>query len=289
MSSATTHAGAHPVEAIARRHPGLVTLARAGWLAKGVVYLLLGVIAIPIGWRGLSGDASSDQEASQSGAVARIAESSAGTVALWAIGIGLLLYVLWRIASVLLPTDGSAKAWAVRVGYALSAAVYAALAWSAISMARRGGQSGGNRSEESRVDEATRSLMENPAGRWLVGLAGAVVVVVGLAFVVHGLRAKFRDELEPGGVGPIDHERIVMLGRIGWIGRGIVMAVIGWFLIRAAADFNPDEAVGFDGALRTMTSSTPGALLALLVAVALAVYGAFCVVSAPKVRLKGAD
>ena len=82
-------------------------------------------------------------------------------------------------------------------------------------------------------------------------------------------------------------EQIVTLGRVGWVGRGVMMVVIGWFLVRAAVDFRPDEAVGIDGALREMTSSTAGALVALFVAVALVVYGVFCLVAAPKVRLKG--
>lgn len=290
MNSTVAHHGrSHDVEDIARRHPGLVALCRAGWFAKGVVYALLGVLAVPIAWRGLTGDGGSDDEASQTGAVARIAQSSAGTLALWAVGIGLFLYVVWRIASLLLPAESSAKAWATRAGYAISAAAYAALGWTAISLARSGGEGGGSQSEESRVDKMTRQLMENSAGRWLVGLIGVVVIAIGIYFVVRGVKAKFRDELEPGGVGPVSEHQIVTLGRIGWVGRGVVMAVIGWFLLQAALDFDPDEAVGFDGALRQMTSSTLGAVLALLVAVALVVYGAFCMISAPRARLKGAD
>ena len=90
-----------------------------------------------------------------------------------------------------------------------------------------------------------------------------------LYFVVKGLRAKFRDELEPGGVGPVSHESIVTLGRVGWVGRGIVMGLVGWFLTSAAVQFRPDEAKGIDGALREVTDSTLGALLVGFAAVAL--------------------
>jgi Domain of Unknown Function (DUF1206) len=280
---------AHPsrtVATVAGHHPGLVRLARVGWFAKGVVYVLLGALAVPIGWRGLTGTASADDEASQVGAVARIAESSLGSAALWAVGLGLMLYVLWRLVSIVLPTDGSVKAWATRAGYAVSAVMYSLLAWTALSLAR--GQLAAAESEEGKVDRISRQLMESTAGRWGVGLLGVVIIVVGAVFVIRGASADFRDELEPGGVGPFSGEQIVTLGRIGWTGRGCVMAVIGWFLLRAALDARPDEAVGFDGALRQMTSSTFGALIAVLVALALIVYGVFCLVASPKVRLKGA-
>ena len=96
-----------------------------------------------------------------------------------------------------------------------------------------------------------------------------VVIAVGLFFVRQGRQAKFRDELEPGGVGPFSHESIVALGRVGWVGRGVVMGLVGWFLIRAAVRFRPDEAKGIDGALREVTGSTLGAVLVGFAAVAL--------------------
>jgi hypothetical protein len=131
--------------------------------------------------------------------------------------------------------------------------------------------------------------MERSGGRWLVGLVGVGVICVGVFFVVRGVRASFRDELEHGSVGPISHESIVSLGRVGWVGRGLMMMVVGWFVTRAAVRFNPDEAKGMDGALREVTGSTAGSLLVGFVALALILYGAFCVVSAPRERLVGAD
>jgi Flp pilus assembly pilin Flp len=131
--------------------------------------------------------------------------------------------------------------------------------------------------------------MEKTGGRWLVGAVGVIMIAVGVYFVVRGVRAKFRDELEPGDVGPFRHEWIVALGRVGWVGRGIVMALIGWFLARAAVRFRPEEAEGLDNALRNVTGSTAGALLVVFIAVALILYGAFCVISAPKQRLTNAD
>ena len=138
-STLTRESGSRKVEAIAQRHPWLVTVARLGWVAKGVVYMLVGVLAVPIAIDGLRGErgGGGQDEASQTGAVAKIAETSFGSLALWIIAIGLALYVVWRLISILLPAENSATVWLTRVGYLVSAVVYSALAWSALSFARR--------------------------------------------------------------------------------------------------------------------------------------------------------
>ncbi len=290
-STFTTETGSRKVEEIAHRHPSLVTLCRLGWVAKGVVYLVVGVLAVPIAIDGLRGDntQSSSGEASQTGAVGKIAETSFGTVTLWVIAIGLALYVLWRLISIVLPAENTAKAWFTRLGYLVSALVYSALAWTALQFAQQKPAAAGAESEDAKVERYTRELMEKTGGRWLVGAIGVVLIGVGLYFLVKGLMATFRDELEPGDVGPFSHETIVLLGRVGWAGRGVLMSLVGWFLLDAAIKFRPDEAKGFDGALRDATSSTLGALLVGFAAVALVVYGLFCAVSAPRQRLTGAD
>jgi hypothetical protein len=279
--------GSRKVEAVARRNPSLVTVARLGWVAKGVVYVVIGLIAVPIALQGATARRAGGAEASQTGAVAEIAQSSFGSIALWVIALGLALYVLWRVISIVLPAENSAGAWLARAGYVVSAVVYSAVAWSALSFALR--KRGAAESDDAKVERYTRELMGMSAGRWLVGAIGVVVVGIGVYFVIRGLAAKFRDELEPGGVGPLSHESIVTLGRVGWAGRGVVMILVGWFITRAAVNFRPDEAQGIDGALRQVTGSTLGALLVGLAAVGLIVYGLFCVISAPRERLTGAD
>ncbi len=284
--------GSHKAEALAAEHPALVTLARLGWVAKGVIYTLLGVLAIPLAAQALGSDSAGrgDEEVSQSGAVAELAEKSYGSALLWLIAIGLALYVLWRLVSIVLPAENSLKAWVTRGGYLLSALIYAALAWSALSFARSDSSGQGTtESEDSKVERYTRDIMERTGGRWIIGIIGVAVIGIGAYFVVRGVKAKFRRELEPGGVGPFSQNAIITLGRIGWIGRGIMMALIGLFLTRAAIRFEPESASGIDGALREATDSTLGALLVAVVAVALVVYGAFCIISAPRARLVGAD
>jgi hypothetical protein len=260
--------GSETVEELARKHPSLVVLARTGWFAKGVVYALVGVLAFKIaldpGPATPSVAAGGQQsEASQSGAISEIARTSLGEIALWAIAFGLLLYALWRIVSILLPAESSAKTWITRVGYGVSALVYTFLAFSAISFARNGR---GGQSENARIETFTRDMMDNTAGRWIVGGLGVLLVGIALFFLYR-----------------------VRLGQIGWVGRAAMMALIGAFLVRAAVKFNPAEAEGLDGALHRLAQTSWGPVTVALVGAGLVLYGLYCVLSAPVQRLKNAD
>jgi len=294
MTSSTVATGgavSERVEETAQRHPSLVTAARFGWVAKGVVYGMVGVLAVPIAIEGLQSNGARDNgsQASQLGAVTEIARSSWGSIVLWIVAVGLALYVIWRLITVLLPADSSAKAWLTRGGYLISAVTYALLAWTALSFAMDARNANGKKTEDARVEKFTRDVMDVSFGRWLVGAIGLVVIGVGLYFVIKGIRASFRDELEPAGLGPVSHDTIVVLGRVGWIGRGVVMGLVGWFLVRAAVEFRPAEAKGFDGSLREVTDMAIGPFIVAVAAVGLIMYGLFCVISAPRQRLKGAD
>ena len=282
--------GSDKVAEFAQSHPSLVTLAKAGWVAKGVVYTLVGILAVRIVVNGFTRDDTSgaQDEASQSGAIGEIAESSLGTLALWLVAVGLGLYVVWRLVSIALPAENSASAWATRAGYVVSVIVYISLAWTAISLARHHG-SGAAESEDSKVEGFTRDMMEASGGRWIVGMIGAAIVGIAVYFGYKGISASFRDELEPGGVGPVSQHTIVRLGQVGWVGRGVMMLLVGWFLIQAAVNVNPDEARGLDGALREATSTTAGGFLAAIAAFGLIAYGVFCGVSAPRARLTNVD
>jgi hypothetical protein len=284
--------GVDAVEDLARRHRSVVVLARAGWFAKGVVYALVGILAFKIALdpgsaspQTNAGSGGGGSEASQSGAIGAIARSSAGELALWAIAVGLILYVIWRVVSILLPAQPSAKAWVTRVGYGVSALVYAFLAFSAISFARNARRSG--QTENARIETFTRDVMDSTSGRWLVGAVGVAVVGIALFFLYRALTAEFEDELA-GGVGPVSRHELVRLGQIGWVGRAAMMGLIGAFLVRAAVTFDPAEAEGLDGALHRLADTSWGPFMVGLVGGGLVLYGAYCVLSAPVQRLKSA-
>jgi NADH:ubiquinone oxidoreductase subunit 5 (subunit L)/multisubunit Na+/H+ antiporter MnhA subunit len=220
--------------------------------------------------------------------VAEIADSSAGTVLLWVIGIGLFLYAAWRLFTAVLPGDDGGEAAIKRVGYLASAIIYTFLAWTALSFAMAGSSSGsGEQTEDARIERLTRSVMESSTGRWLVGLVGVLLFGLAAYFLVKGLRRNFEDELEPGGVGPVSRVWLERLGRIGWVARSVTVALIATFLVRAAVTYNAQEAEGLDGALRRTADTTLGMWLVVLTGAGLVVYGIYCVISAPRRKLSG--
>jgi len=131
--------------------------------------------------------------------------------------------------------------------------------------------------------------MEHSGGRWLVGLVGAILIGIGAYFAHKGITASFRKELQGGGVGPLTTDQIARAGQVGWCARAGMMGLLGFFLIRAAVQFSPDEAEGLDGALRRLAATTWGTAAVIAMGVGLLVYGTFCVVSAPIQRLRGAS
>jgi hypothetical protein len=273
----------NPTARIAHEHPGLVKFARLGWLAKGVVYLLAGVLIAALvrqalGWS----DSTQSQEASPTGALKEVADTSWGPALLWALAIGLFLYAIWRIFSAFLPGRGGAESWAHRIGYLCSAALYGFLGVTAIALARSEQTTDGNQT----VSDAAKGFMENTAGRWLVGLAGVVLIGVGLYRIKKAVTQDVEDELDLRGM-PAQRERwIRRLAVVGEIGRGVALGLVGFFLVRAAVDFNPAEATGLDGALRRVVDEGWGRAVGAVVALGFIAYGIFCVLTFPRRRLE---
>jgi hypothetical protein len=289
VESTDTHddVGVEQAEEFAREHPTIVRFGRIGWVAKGLVYGLTGVLALLLGIHAARGTADSNDEASPTGAIARIAETSFGGALLIVVAAGLIVYALWRLFSVVLPADNDLKGWVTRAGYLVSAVTYLFLAWTAITFVRQPGKPADG--EDSKVESLSRDLMGRSFGREAVAAIGVILIVIAAVFVWKAASASFTKQLLPGDVGPFSHRTIVILGRIGWVGRAGMMALIGFFLVRAAVRFDPEDAQGLDGSLRQATASTIGTTLVIAVGVGLLVYGVFCVVSAPKRRLIGAE
>ncbi|MCB0967151.1 MAG: DUF1206 domain-containing protein [Ilumatobacter sp.] len=285
--------GSDAAEDFVRRHPGVVKFARVGWAAKGVVYLLTGILAFTIAADpfGSQSDGSSGQ-ADPSGAVATIARQPFGTILMWTMAAGLFLYAAWRIVTVLLPADVDGHSILRRIGYTVSAATYVLLGVTAISLATKPGSSSGGEdgsSQDSQVTKVTRSVMEWPAGRWLIGLAGIVVIGVACYFLYKAISASFEKELEHRSIGPFSWKAVRTAGRIGWFGRAAMMALIGVFVARAAIQFDPDEARGLDDSLRRVVDNDLGMVLVVVVAAGLTLYGAFCVLTAPARKVVATD
>lgn len=285
--------GSDAAEAFVHRHPWVVTAGRVGWLAKGMVYLLTGVLAMTVV---ADPFAIEEGEANQTGAVAKIAQQPFGEALLWVTALGLLVYAAWRLVTVALPAAADGHALLKRAGYVVSAVVYTTLAVTAISLARYPGSPGSAEapSEDSRIGGFTRDLMGWQlggwsAGRWLVGLGGLLVLGVGVYFLVKAVSGRFEREVEHRPVGPLSWDAIKTLGFVGWLGRAAMMGLIGVFVVRAAVQFDAAEAVGLDDSLRRVADNTLGVVLVGVVAIGLIAYGIFCIVTVGRQKLLATD
>ena len=273
----------NPVGHLVAGHPSLVRFARAGWLAKGVVYLLAGVLALVIVARSFGWTTHASPEASPTGAITELARRGGGPFLLWALAVGMILYAAWRLTSALLPGATDTKGWATRIGYVVSAVIYAALALTAISLARAPRTTtDGNQT----VRDATTKLMGHTAGRGLVGAIGVIVVAAGLYHVIAGLRSDVTSDIDTGHMTASRRLWTRRLGAVGEFGRGIGIGLIGVFLLRAAVTYDAAEATGLDGALRRLAVSRPGVALVAVVGIGFVAYGTFCIVTFPRRQLQ---
>ena len=289
MSTSPIHtqpAMGNPVGRLTAEHPGLVKLGRAGWLAKGIVYVIAGVLALGVaakasGWADTS--TAGNQEASPTGAIKTVAGSSGGTLLLWLLAAGLLLYSAWRLVTAFLPGGSDAKAIIHRIGYVVSAIIYATFAFSAIALARHTSQ---DQNGNSKVTDISASVMEHTAGRWVIGAVGVIIVAAGLYRLCKGITMDVNDELDLSGMSATRRVWTERLGAVGEVGRGVGIGLVGFFMVRAALNYNAAEATGLDGALRRLATNTWGLLLVAVVGLGFAAYGVFCVSTFTRRRLQ---
>jgi hypothetical protein len=251
-------------------------LARVGLIAYGVVHLLIAWLALQLAWGG------GGQSADQSGALATLAEQPLGKPLLWVLAIGLVALALWQFAEVLrwrsgLSASGDARKKAVTkiVKSVAKAITYAALAVLAFRFA-----SGGGQSSSSSQQQQTAGVFGWPAGRWLVGLIGLIVIGVGVYLVYKGVSKRFLKQIDLAEAPPRTRNLVEKLGLVGFPAKGVALALVGGLLVYAAVTYDPAKASGLDGALRTVLDAPFGRVLLTLVALGIAAFGAFCFVRA---------
>lgn len=255
------------VAAQARPHAvGIVRLARAGYAAKGIVYLVIGGLAVKAALG--SGGATTDS----GGALSAIADSTAGRFLLLLMAIGLLGYALWAVLSAFLDAEDrgdDAKGVALRAGQVWRGLIYGALGVQAFLFFSRSQQ----QSSGSGAENWSARALELPWGRALVGAAGAGLIGYALYQLWRGARKNLRKRLRLGGADAHVIDGVVKLARFGIIARGVVFMVMGWFLVRVAMNANADDAAGIGESLATLGSQPYGRVLLGVVAAGLMAYG----------------
>jgi len=246
----------------------------------GVLALLLAARAA--GWT--NNPAAGTQEASPTGALKTVAHASGGQILLGVLAVGMLLYAAWRLVSAFLPGDGSAKSWATRVGYIVSAALYGFLAVTAFSIMRS--KAAASKNGNTSVSHASRGVMAHTGGRLLIGAIGVIVIAAGLYRLVKAFKRDVEDELDLSGVSPARRRWSERMGVIGEVGRGIAIGLIGFFLLQSAITYDPNKATGLDGALRKLATNTGGLILVVIVGIGFLAYGVFCMTTFTHRRLE---
>jgi hypothetical protein len=250
-------------------------VARSGLVAQGLSYGLVGALAVKLAL-GDGGRATSRQGALQS-----LARHSFGEIVLIALAAGFAAYALWRFLQAYAERPGNGesgwKVWGKRAGYVGGGLVYAGLTYSTLKIVAG---SVGQQSQNQKAHHSTATVLAWPAGTWLVGIAGAVLIGVAIGNVYRGLARTFEDRWRLDRLGPSVRRWGSRAGVVGHVARGVVFGLIGVFILRAAIDYSPKDAIGLDGALQKLAQAPYGPWLLGLTAAGLVAYGIYCLVDA---------
>lgn len=245
----------------------LEALARLGLAARGVVWLVIGLLALQV----LLGH---QESTDRNGALVAIADKPLGEVLLVVLAVGFAGYALWRVltAAVGYPDEDGLKRTGKRLLALGKGVVYAGLAWTTIAFLAHPHRKG------DKTSSRTADVMAHSGGRLLIGVLGAVVVAVGIGLVVRAVRMKHEKKLESWRVP--DALPVLGIGTAGLAGRGLVVALLGGFLVRAAVLFDPKQAKGLDAALQTLAQQTLGTLMLAVAVASLLAYALWSFVEA---------
>jgi hypothetical protein len=244
--------------------PAARALARAGLTARGILYILIGWVAILVAL------GQSSHQADQQGALQLLAGQPYGLVLLWLLGIGFAGYALWRLSEAAFGVTGEGNGAGPRLKSLVRALIYAFFAYLTFKVI-----AGAGGSQTKKQQDLTATVMHHPGGQWLVGIAGLAIVIAGLVLVSEGIRRKFLKYLQLSQMSPRTRRLVERLGMIGTAARGAVFALAGVLVIEAAVTYQPAKAGGIDKALLTLRNQPFGEVLLILAALGLIIFGIY--------------
>ncbi len=252
---------------------GLALAARAGYVAKGIVYLLIGGLA-SLAAAGLGGENVGTKEA-----LNRLVAEPFGDPLLGLLGGGLLAYALWRVLQALLDTEGVGlgfKGLGTRLGFLVSGAVHASLGTYCFDLLQHAARASG----EAETQDRTALLMSHPGGVWLVFAVGLVFLGIGTRQLWRAIRRSYLKNWYHRQMGTAQRRFFEVITRWGLSARGVVFVIVGLFLCIAAWQTDPSQAQGLGGALNVLAGQPFGPWLLGIVALGLVGYGLYCLINA---------
>lgn len=241
---------------------------RFGYGARGLVYLIVGSLTFLAAWQGGRAEGTS-------GTLSGLASQPFGLLLLWVIAIGLAAYGLWRLINAAMDLEDhgtDAKGLVARLGLVTTGLIHFGLAISVGALAAGAGSGGG----DGKVEDWTAQLMALPFGRWLVGIVGVITIGAALYYGWKGVSEKYKSHIRRTAL----TERLDPAVKAGLVMHGVVVALIGAFLIYAAATANPDQAGGLGQAFETVRSAAYGAYLLMVLALGLVGFAVYCWIEA---------
>jgi hypothetical protein len=250
----------------------LTVLARIGFAASALIHLFIGLLAIRVALQqGVEGD--------QSGAIEQIAQLPAGMVVLWIAVVGLFALALWLVIQAILGIGyASKKRWVRSLVAVAKAVAYLLLGLTALTFAQ-----GGSTNASSSTEQLTTGILILPGGQLLLGLVGLIAFGVGISLIAKGARRRFVDDIVlPSGP---SKRAVLVLGTVGYVAKGIAIAVVGVLFVVAAVIVNPAQASGLDGALKALAALPFGSAILISVGVGLIAFGIYTFARARLARL----
>lgn len=250
-------------------------LARAGFVASGIIHIIIGFIAIAVA-TGTGGG----QEADQSGALAQLAQAPGGLVLLWAAAVCLAALGLWLLLSAFLDRSGetTGKRVAHIVQNVAKGITYLVLAFTAYTFA-----SGGTASSAQSTSQLGSTLLSSPGGVFVVVLIGLVLLGVGGYMIYKGASRGFERDIrvpaDPAG------RAVRILGVVGYVARGVALEAVGVLFLVGAATTDSSKTTGLDGALKSLVSLPFGVAVLIVIGVGWIAYGIYAFFRARLARL----
>ncbi len=244
-------------------------LARLGLAARGLIYVVIGLIALQIAFGG-------GGKADRGGALAAIRDQPFGKLLLVVAAVGFAGYAAWRLLQAAIghqDADDEKKRVVKRAGSLARGLLYASFAVSTLTFVTSGG---GN----DKTKPLTARALALPGGQVLVFLVGVAVVGGGVYMAYRGIAKKFEKNLDLSSAAPTTRTIATRSGTVGLLGRGLVFVLLGGFLIDAAVTFDSKKAKGLDAALKTLAQQTFGTVLLIVAALGLLAFGAWSFVEA---------
>jgi hypothetical protein len=276
---ATVHAGNNAVKRAAA-NPMLELLERLGYVVRGALYAVMGILAL-----GIAISVRGGQTTDLTGSLVFLISNPFGKLVLIVAAVGLTAYSLWGFTRAIydpLHRGSDASGYAARLGFVSSALSYAAIVFFAVKILI--GSSGASTDS---TQKTIASILVHPGGGWLTVIIGLVAIGIGLGQFLEAYRATFKEDLKGAEMSESERTFAIRCGRFGMAARGVIFLVIGWFVVQAGIHHDPAQAQGFGGAFLFLLAQPFGRIVLGVVALGFVALGLHSFACARWIRLMG--